>query len=629
MSLLTLRNVKLGFGGPLLLDGVDLQIEPGERVCLVGRNGTGKSTLLHILSGELIPDDGEVVRRQGLVVARLGQEVPMDVEAEVFDVVAGGLGDHGALLKEYHEVSHRLASSGDEALLRRLENVQHRLEAEGGWQLNQRVETVLSRLSIGGDVAFGELSGGLKRRVMLARALVTEPDLLLLDEPTNHLDIDAITWLEEFLAGFSGALLFITHDRAFLQRLATRIVELDRGQLTSWPGDYTTYTRRKAEALEAEARQQANFDKKLAQEEAWIRQGIKARRTRNEGRVRGLQALRKERMARRERLGTARIQLDDAERSGKIVAEVENVTHGYQGRTLVRDFTTTLFRGDRIGLIGPNGVGKTTLLKILLGELKPDGGQVKLGTRLEVAYFDQYRAQLDETATVLDNVAEGREMVTIGGQSRHVMSYLQDFLFAPQRCRSPVASLSGGERNRLLLAKLFLKPANVLVMDEPTNDLDVETLELLEERLYDFSGTLLLVSHDRAFLDNVVTSTLVFEGDGRIGEYVGGYEDWLRQRKEPETVEKKPTTAAKPSGSRREKSDSRKLSYRDKRELDALPQRIEALENQIDAIQGEMAKPEFYQADGERIAEARARLEAMENELTDAYARWESLESTG
>ncbi|SCZ50048.1 ATP-binding cassette ATPase Uup [Thiohalomonas denitrificans] len=627
MPLLTLRKIKLGFGGPLLLDGVDLQIEPGERVCLVGRNGTGKSTLLHILSGELIPDEGDVVRSEGLVVARLGQEVPMGVDSDVFDVVAGGLGAQGALLTEYHEVSHRLAASGGEALLQRLQSVQERLEAEGGWQLNQRVETALSKLSLDGDAAFGELSGGLKRRVMLARALVTEPDLLLLDEPTNHLDIDAIRWLEEFLSGFSGALLFITHDRAFLQRLATRIVELDRGQLTSWPGDYATYLRRKSEALEAEARQQANFDKKLAREEAWIRQGIKARRTRNEGRVRGLQELRKERQGRRERVGTARIQLDDAERSGKIVTEVENVSHGYQGHTLIRDFTTTIFRGDRIGLIGPNGVGKTTLLKILLGELQPDQGQVKPGTRLEVAYFDQYRAQLDETATVIDNVGEGRDMVTVGGQSRHVMSYLQDFLFAPQRCRSPVSTLSGGERNRLLLAKLFLKPANVLVMDEPTNDLDVETLELLEERLYEFSGTLLLVSHDRAFLDNVVTSTLVFEGDGRIGEYVGGYEEWLRQRKTPKRVEKRPAPTAKPHPAGQEKTDSRKLSYKEQRQLDALPQRIEELEGQIDAIHHEMADPDFYRAPNQHIAETKARLEALEDELSDAYRQWESLES--
>ncbi len=627
MPLLTLRKIKLGFGGPPLLDGVDLQIEPGERLCLVGRNGTGKSTLLHVLSGELVPDEGDVVRSQGLVVARLGQEVPMGVEADVFDVVAGGLGAQGALLTEYHEVSHRLATSGDEALLQRLESVQERLEAENGWQLNQRVETALSKLSLDGDAAFGELSGGLKRRVMLARALVSEPDLLLLDEPTNHLDIDAIKWLEEFLAGFSGTLLFITHDRAFLQRLATRIVELDRGQLTSWPGDYATYLCRKAEALEAEARQQANFDKKLAREEAWIRQGIKARRTRNEGRVRGLQELRKERQGRRERVGTARIQLDDAERSGKIVTEVDNVSHGYQGHTLIRDFTTTIFRGDRIGLIGPNGVGKTTLLKILLGELQPDQGQVKPGTRLEVAYFDQYRAQLDETATVIDNVGEGRDMVTVGGQSRHVMSYLQDFLFAPQRCRSPVSTLSGGERNRLLLAKLFLKPANVLVMDEPTNDLDVETLELLEERLYEFSGTLLLVSHDRAFLDNVVTSTLVFEGDGQIGEFVGGYEEWLRQRKTPRRVGKRSEPSVKARPAEPERPDARKLSYKEQRQLDALPQRIEELEGEIDAIHQEMAGSDFYRADSERIAEIKARLEALENELSTAYQRWESLES--
>ncbi len=625
--LVTLRNIILGFGGPPLLDGVELTIDAGERLCLVGRNGTGKSTLLKLLDGEIAPDDGELSFRQGLVVASLGQEVPAHLHGPVYDVVADGLGEQGALLAEYHRVSQQLAG-GDERTLARLEQVQHRLEAAGGWQLGQRVETVLSRLELDGELPFENLSGGLKRRVMLARALVREPDLLLLDEPTNHLDIEAITWLEEFLLGFRGSLLFITHDRAFLQRLATRIVELDRGRLTSWPGDYATYLARKAAALEAEARQNAEFDKKLAQEEVWIRQGIKARRTRNEGRVRALQQLREERRGRRECLGKARLQLDDAQQSGKIVVELENVSHGYGGRSLIRDFSTTVFRGDRIGIIGPNGVGKSTLLKILLGELTPDAGRVRFGTRLEVAYFDQYRAQLDESATVLDNLAEGRDKVEVGGKPRHVISYLQDFLFLPERCHSPVSSLSGGERNRLLLAKLFLKPANVLVMDEPTNDLDVETLELLEERLLEYAGTLLLVSHDRSFLNNVVTSTIVFEGDGRLGEYVGGYEDWLRQRKAAPT-ESKPKPVSAKTAETREKPRSRKLGYKEQRELEALPSRIEALDEELANLQQRMGDPGFYRQEGPAVADATARLEELEAELAEAYARWEALEAGG
>jgi len=628
MALLTLRNVSLSFGGPPLLDGIDLQIEPGERLCLVGRNGTGKSTLMKLLNEELHADSGEVVRRQGLKVARLTQEVPADLRGEVFDVIAGGLGEQGALLAEYHHVSQQLAD-GDEKLLAKLERIQHELEACDGWQLNQRVEAVVSRLSLPAESEFADLSGGLKRRVLLARELVSEPDLLLLDEPTNHLDVAAIDWLEEFLLGWGGSLLFITHDRMFLQKLATRIIELDRGQLTSWPGDYETYLKRKAEALEAEAQQNALFDKRLAQEEAWIRQGIKARRTRNEGRVRALKAMREERRERRERTGKVKVEVTEAERSGKVVIEATNIGMAYEGRTLFHDFSTAIMRGDRIGILGPNGVGKTTLLQVLLGKLPPQQGKVKLGTNLEVAYFDQYRAQLDEEATVVDNVAEGSDKVTINGKDKHIMGYLQDFLFSPERARSPVRSLSGGERNRLLLAKLFTKPANLLVMDEPTNDLDVETLELLEELLLDYQGTLLLVSHDRAFLNNVVTSTIAFEGKGELHEYVGGYDDWLRQRRTPQEQEAKKSAAApppKPKAENKSAAKPVKLSYKDQRELDALPKRIDELEGEIEALHATMADPGFYQQDGAVIAETKEKLEKLEGELSVSFERWEALE---
>ena len=630
MPLLTLRNVSIGFGGPNLLDGVDLQIEPGERLCLIGRNGSGKSTLLKIIDGELTPEEGERVVQTGAIISRLTQEVPHDTRGSIFDVVAGGLGHIGELLRDYHRVSHELAESDDhDRLLTQLERIQHKLEAEGGWSLHQKVETVISRLQLDPDLAFDELSGGLKRRVLLAHALVEEPDLLLLDEPTNHLDIEAITWLEEFLLSYRGTLLFITHDRSFLQRLATRIIELDRGRLSSWPGDYANYLRRKEEQLHAEAEENARFDKRLAEEEAWIRQGIKARRTRNEGRVRALKAMRDERSQRRERQGTAKMALNEAERSGKLVVEAKGISFAYQGLPLIKDLTTTIMRGDKVGLIGPNGSGKTTLLQILLGQLEPDSGSIKLGTNLEVAYFDQHRAQLNEEASVIDNVSEGRDQITINGKSRHIISHLQDFLFTPERAHTPVKALSGGERNRLLLAKLFINPANVLVMDEPTNDLDTETLELLEELLLDYSGTLLLVSHDRAFLNNVVTSTLVFEGQGRIGEYVGGYEDWLRQagpaKKATPTGPSK-TTAAKTKEAPKPKA--RKLSYKDQRELDMLPQQIEALEEEQEKLQQAMAEPDFYQQDRTSISAATERLDAINLELEAAYERWEALEES-
>ncbi|MCL1633433.1 ATP-binding cassette domain-containing protein [Luteimonas sp. SX5] len=620
MSLITLNAVDYGVGGPLLLERVDLTIEPGERIALIGRNGAGKSTLLRLLAGELVPDDGEIRREGGRRVARLEQEVPLDAAGSVFDVVAAGLGELGALLADYHHLIH-----AERIDTQALAQVQGRIEAAHGWSLDRKVEETLARLGLDGDADFAALSGGMKRRVLLARALVSAPDLLLLDEPTNHLDIEAIDWLEGFLKGWQGALVFVTHDRRFLRALATRIVEIDRGRVTSWPGDWANYERRREERLNAEAQENARFDKLLAQEEAWIRQGIKARRTRDEGRVRRLQAMRSERAARREASGNVRLQTSQAGASGRKVIEAKEVSFGFDGRPIVRDFSATVMRGDRIGLIGPNGSGKTTLLKLLLGQLPPDAGEVKIGTQLQVAYFDQYRAALREDWNALDNVAEGREFIDVGGGSKHVLGYLQDFLFTPERARAPITRLSGGERNRLLLAKLFAQPSNLLVMDEPTNDLDVETLELLEEMLADYPGTLLLVSHDRDFLDNVVTSTLVMEGDGNVGEYIGGYSDWLRQRPVAATAAAAAKAAPPPSPVPAAPS-KRKLSYKDVRELESLPLRIEALETRIAELTAQMNEPGFYQRDGGAIVAHNDVLAAAQAELDAAYARWSELE---
>ncbi len=628
MALISLRNLHLSYGSPALLDGIDLAIQAGERVCLLGRNGEGKSTLLKVLAGEIQPDDGERVLTQGAWVARLTQEVPAGLGGAVFDVVADGIGDMAAQVKAYHAASQALADDHSPAAMERLSRAQHALESVDGWQLEQRVETVMSRMQLDPAIDFAALSGGMKRRVLLARALAGDPDLLLLDEPTNHLDIEAIAWLEEFLLGWSGTLVFVTHDRSFMRRLATRIVELDRGRVADFPGDYDNYLRRRAEMDNAEAQANARFDKKLAQEEVWIRQGIKARRTRNEGRVRQLKALRDEYRERRTRQGAASITLNTADRSGKLVCEAEEVSYGWGGTPIIRDFNTTILRGDRIGIIGPNGCGKSTLLNLLLGKLQPGSGRIKLGTKLEVAYFDQLRAQLEDDKTVLENVAGGSDKVTVHGQAKHVISYLQDFLFPPQRCRQPVNALSGGERNRLLLAKLFTRPANVLVLDEPTNDLDVETLELLEELLLAFDGTLLLVSHDRAFLDNVVTSTLVFEGDGKVNAYVGGYADWLRQRPRhapaaagvaKSKVEKSPVEAAA--------IKVKKRSYKEQRELDALPGRIEALDSELTRIQADLGRSELYRDEPARVVALQARMAEVEAELEQAYARWEQLEA--
>ncbi|MCP5304345.1 MAG: ATP-binding cassette domain-containing protein [Chromatiaceae bacterium] len=627
MALLTLRNLHLSYGDPPLIDGIDLAVEAGERICLLGRNGEGKSTLLRLIAGELHADDGERVVAQGVRIARLTQEIPEQLHGSVFEVVADGAGEVAGLIKQYHLASHALGEAADAAALDRLEHIQQQLEAVDGWRMEQQVERLISRMQLAPDDTFDALSGGMKRRVLLARALAADPQLLLLDEPTNHLDVESITWLEEFLLDWPGTLLFITHDRGFLQRLATRIVELDRGRLSDFPGDYQNYLRRRAEMDNAEAQANARFDKLLAQEEVWVRQGIKARRTRNEGRVRRLESMRREYGERRGRAGNAKIAMNAAERSGRLVCEAVDVSYAWDGRPIIRDFSTTIMRGDRIGIIGPNGCGKSTLLNLLLGRLQPDSGRIELGTRLEVAYFDQLRDQLELDKTVLDNVAGGSDKVSVNGKDKHVISYLQDFLFPPRRCRQPVRALSGGERNRLLLAKLFTKPANVLVMDEPTNDLDLETLELLEELLLDFDGTLLLVSHDRAFLDNVVTSTLVFEGEGRVNAYVGGYQDWLRQRPALQPVAK-PKAAEKPPAAKPAVDTARpkKLSYKDQRELDQLPARIEALEAELGEVQGALGNPELYREAPERVGELNARMQRIEQALAEAYARWEALD---
>ena len=621
MPLLHFQRVDYGVGGPLLLEHVDLTIQPGERVCIVGRNGAGKSTLMRLMAGELKPDDGEVRVQAGVVVARMAQEVPQATQGSVFDVVAEGLGDLGQLLARYHHAVH----DGDMAALA---DAQTAIEARDGWDIDRRVAQVLERLGLPEDADFAALSGGMKRRVLLAQALVRAPDILLLDEPTNHLDIEAIDWLEGFLKGWSGALVFVTHDRRFLRALATRIVEIDRGQVTSWPGDWDNYLRRKEERLNAEAQENARFDKLLAQEEVWIRQGIKARRTRNEGRVRALKALRRERAERRELAGKVKMEAAGAQASGKKVIEMAGVSHAFGDRVILREASATILRGDRIGIIGANGSGKSTLLN-LLGELTPDAGKVELGTNLQIAYFDQHRSQLDEARSALENVAGGSDYVEINGSRKHVIGYLQDFLFTPERARAPITRLSGGERARLLLAKLFSKPANLLVLDEPTNDLDVETLELLEEVLLGFQGTVLMVSHDRAFLDNVVTSTLVLEGDGELGDYVGGYSDWLRQRPIPADNAPTPSlpNATPPAPSPAlPAAAKKKLGYKDQRELDALPARIERLEADIAARTEAMQESAFYTQDAAARQRATAELAAFQAELDAAYARWEALD---
>ena len=631
MPLVVFDRVSLAFGHLPLLDQVGLQIDPGERVSVVGRNGVGKSTLLRILSGEQAPESGSVWMNPGTRVARLDQDVPLSAARPVFDVVADGLGDLSDVVAGYHHTAMKIAEQSTPALLQKLGRLQAELEDRDGWRIEQRVELILSRLNLPADAIVETLSGGWRRRVLLARVLVAGPDLLLLDEPTNHLDLDAIIWLEAFLSEYAGAVVFVTHDRAFLQRVATRIVELDRGRLTSWPGDYATFVRRKEESLAIEEVRQEKFDKRLAEEEVWLRQGIKARRTRNEGRVRALMAMRRERAARRQQLGAVRFQIERAQPSGQLVFELDRVSKMLGSRSVVRSFSARVIRGDRIGLIGPNGVGKTTLLRLMLGELLPDEGEVRRGVNLEVAYYDQQREQLDPNRTVFETVGEGNDHVTVTGRSRHVNAHLQDFLFPPERAQSPVKSLSGGERNRLLLARLFTRPANVLVLDEPTNDLDLETLELLEAQLVEWPGTILLVSHDRAFLDNVVTSTFVFEGDGRIEEYVGGYDDWLRQRDPGGAPASAVGVTAPPRTALLERQprarDDKKLSYRENVELQELPVRIEALEDEQRALGGTIADAEFYKESPATITATLERLENVERELHDLYARWDALDS--
>jgi ATP-binding cassette subfamily F protein uup len=624
MALMNIHDVSMSFGQAPVLDHVSLQIEEGERICLIGRNGEGKTTLMKIIQGTLESLTGQIVRRPGLTITMLEQTVPLGLKGSVYQAVSEGLGRRGQLLQEYHDTSRRLAGEDTQEVLNKLSRLQHELETHNAWHVHQQVDTVISHLKLPADADVNTLSAGLKRRVLLARALVLEPDILLLDEPTNHLDVDSIVWLEEFLGKFPGTLIFVTHDRMFLQKLSTRIVNIDRGQITCWQCDYDTFLKRRQSQLDAEMSQQALFDKKLAQEEAWIRKGIKARRTRNEGRVRQLEKMRQLRQQRRYAVGQVRFETHQAQMSGELVMDVNAVSFAYEtapDNKIIENFSTMIMRGDKIGVIGPNGSGKTTLLKLLLGLLEPTEGTVKLGTKLEIAYFDQLHAQLDDNKTVWENVADGYSSIFINGREKNVVGYLQDFLFTPQQARNQVQHLSGGERNRLLLARLFAKPSNVLVLDEPTNDLDMETLELLEELLVEYQGTVLLVSHDRAFLNGVVTGTFVLEGQGRVAEYVGGYDDWLRQRK---VQESEPIKKEKPSV---QSAVKKKLSYKDQKELDSMHVKIEQAEQQLASLHQQMAQPAFYKQAASTIAAIAQQAREAEAQLFSLYKRWEELES--
>ncbi len=635
MLLAKLTNASLAYGVHHLLDNVEFQINDNERICVIGRNGTGKTSLLNVIANHAAVDSGEVWCRAGLRIAYLTQEISEHPDMDVYSVVAGGLPRAGGLLAEYHAVSHRIAiAAGDDpALLKKLAQLQQQLEHHDGWNLDQKISTVCTQLDVPIDEIIADLSGGTQRRVLLAKALVSDPDLLLLDEPTNHLDIERIQWLEDFLMNFRGSLIFVTHDRLFLQHLATRIVELDRGALTSYPGNYAQYVTAKQKALEEEQIQNAQFDKKLAEEERWIRQGIKARRTRNEGRVRALKALRRERSQRREVTGNVKLNLEAAQQSGKLVAELKDVSFAYAGgQPVIKHFSTRIMRGDRIGIIGPNGCGKSTLIKLLMNQLQPQSGRIDTGANLQILYFDQQREQLDPDKSVIDNLGLGADHVTINGKSRHVIGYLQDFLFLPQRAQSPVRALSGGEKNRLLLARLFTRPANLLIMDEPTNDLDVESLELLEELISEFSGTIILVSHDRAFLDNIVSSVWVFEGNGIIEEYVGGYSDWHEHYRRRMAADNTVTAALKPEVKTKtapsaEAAQTKKLSYREQRELETLPGEIENLETEKQQLEQQMGRSDFYQQEQARIKSSLQRLEEINARLDGAYQRWEQLEN--
>ena len=626
MPLINLQNVLLSYGKPPLIDYVNLVIERGERVCIIGRNGAGKSTLLKIINGQVLPDEGKIKRASDVKIAQLEQSVPQNTTGNVFDVISEGLGKEGKLIQKFHYLTQQLNHDSSPKIFSDLEQCQAELDRIDGWDINSRVESIITKMKLNPEADISSLSGGFKRRVLLARALVANPDLLLLDEPTNHLDIEAIQWIEQFLIKWEGSLLFISHDRHFMDNLANRFVEIDRGKLVEFDCDYSTYLARKQDNLVVEDKHNALFDKRLSQEEIWIRQGIKARRTRNEGRVRVLKAMRQEFSERRKRLGTAKMGIHQAEKSGKIVAEASNISFSFGDEQLVRRFSALIQRGDKIGLIGRNGVGKTTLIKLLLGELSPDKGAIKIGTNLNVAYFDQYRSALDEEKSVQDNVSGGKDMLDVGGKSRHVISYLQDFLFAPERCRQPVKVLSGGERNRLLLAKLFMIASNVLVLDEPTNDLDIDTLDLLEELLIQYKGTIILVSHDRTFLNNVVTSTLVFEGSGEIKQFVGGYDDWLRQRDSASVTKINEVPKA---GNLQLKSAAtkNKRSFNNERELSALPNKIDLLEQRITEISTQMSDASFYRSDRAEIKKTEDLLKSAQLELEVLYKRWEELET--
>jgi len=628
MALLRLKKASIAFGTHALLNKAEFQLEEGERVGLLGRNGEGKSTLMKVVMKQIQADEGEIWYRPELRIAVLEQMPHLPDEETIYDVVAGGLGEVGAWIKRYHELTMHMTEMTD-AVMTEMGNLQHKLDVHNGWQIQQRVENILTRLNLPSETKVDGLSGGWKRRVSLAKALVIEPEVLLLDEPTNHLDLESIMWLEEQLLNFKGAILFVTHDRSFLQKLATRIIDLDRGNLVSWPGDYADYLVKKAASLEEESTQNALFDKKLAEEEVWIRQGVKARRTRNEGRVRALQALRKERSQRRNLQGTTKIAMDRGDASGKKVVELIDVTFNYPEKPIVNNFSSVIQRGDKIGLIGPNGAGKTTFLKLLLKEIEPNSGTVEQGTKLQVAYFDQLREMLDPEMSVSDAIAGGNDHVIINGEPRHVISYLSDFLFAPARARSPIKTLSGGEKNRLLLAKLFTKPANLIIMDEPTNDLDMETLELLEERLVEYEGTLLIVSHDRAFLDNVVTSVIVFEGQGIVNEYIGGYSDWLKYSKEQAKLAEKPSKKKNPQATASPVSapKKKKLSFKEQKELEELPVQIDEMEAKQGTVNDKISDAKFYQQEQDAINIVLGELAQIEKDLAQAYKRWNELEA--
>jgi ATP-binding cassette subfamily F protein uup len=633
MALISLQEISLAFGGPLIFEDLSLQLETGERVALLGRNGVGKTTLMKVMAGDVQIDRGDIIYQKGVKVTHLPQEVPKNIKGTVFDVVFSGLGERAKLLSDYHHVTHRLHSEQTPALLQELDRLQTQIDHTNGWDLENEVEYVLSHMKLDGESDFELLSGGQKRRALLAKALVIKPEILLLDEPTNHLDIDTINWLEEFLKTYPGTIFFVTHDRMFMSHLATRIVELDRGRIFSWTCDYQTFLERKQMALEVEAAQRADFNKKLAEEEVWIRKGVKARRTRNEGRVKALERLREEKKNQRQQIGKANIYAQEAESSGHLVIKASHLGFSYGDNCIIKDFSTQIMRGDKIGVIGANGSGKTTLLRLLLGTLQPQKGKVRLGTNLEVLYYDQLREQLDEEKTVIENVTSGGDTVTINGKPRHVVGYLQDFLFTPDRARTPVKVLSGGERNRLFLARLFTKPSNFLVMDEPTNDLDIETEELLEELLMEYSGTLILVSHDRAFLNNVATSTIVLEGQGEVYEYAGGYDDWLIQHKN-KPVAPKPQTAKiaaeekMPPVPTPKEITRRKLSAKEEAELSRLPGLIEKLENEHTKLYELLADINFYQQDPSEVKKTKARADAVDEELLRAYNRWEYLENS-